>query len=52
MEKQSHTDERKSSMCEEEGESEYTNEQESYIRFQYELEFVQMLANPGYLKSK
>ena len=30
--------------------SEYTNEQGNFIRFQYELEFVQMLSNPNYLE--
>lgn len=33
-----------------EGEADYTNEQENFIRFQYELEFVQMLTNCEYLK--
>lgn len=30
--------------------SDYTNEQENFIRFQYELDFVQMLGNPFYLE--
>ena len=31
-------------------ESDYTGEQENFIRFQYELEFIQMLSNPNYLE--
>ena len=33
-----------------ESESDNPNKQENFIRFQYELEFIQMLANPDYLE--